>query len=81
MNPLYTVSSNDNAHSESLNHLKDAVGLWNSKDVDFAVSLGDLIDGQNSGAYGQGNQYGQLGNLFSTSHSFLSTRGPTRLHK
>ena len=44
-----------NVCSESLTHLKGAVKLWNSVDVDFAVSLGDLIDGQNSGKYGQGN--------------------------
>ena len=46
-----------NARSESLYHLKDAVSLWNSLDMDFSVSLGDLIDGQNSGTYGQGNQH------------------------
>ena len=62
-------------NSESLNHLRDAVDLWNSMDVDFAISLGDLIDGQNSGTYGQGNQYEQLGSLFLTSLSFVCNRG------
>ena len=42
------------ARRESLTHLKGAVQLWNSVRVDFAVNLGDLIDGQNSGTYGQG---------------------------
>ena len=31
------------------------MSLWNSIGVNFALSLGDLIDGQNSGTYGQGN--------------------------
>ena len=45
-----------NTCRESLNHLEGAVKLWNAVGVDFAVSLGDLIDGQNSGTYGQGNR-------------------------
>ena len=45
-----------NTCRESLTHLKGAVKLWNSVGVDFAVSLGDLIDGQNSGKFGQGNR-------------------------
>lgn len=45
-----------NAHSETLYHLKGAVSLWNSMGMDFSVSLGDLIDGQNSGNFGQGYQ-------------------------
>ena len=61
---MHTANSNENAHSESLNRLRDAVDLWNSMGVDFAISLGDLIDGQNSGTYGQGNQYEQLSSLF-----------------
>ena len=51
------INSNENAHSESLNQLEDAVGLWNTICVDFAISLGDLIDGQNSGTSGQGNSF------------------------
>ena len=43
------------AHRDSLQHLEDAVNLWNSMDMHFAVSTGDLMDGQNSGKYGQGN--------------------------
>ena len=62
-----------NARRESLNHLKDAVSLWNSMGVDFSVSLGDLIDGQNSGTYGQGNAF----LIWIVMKSVLSTRGPT----
>ena len=49
------VNKYENACRATLNHLKDAVESWNSVGVDFALSLGDVIDGQNSGTYGQGN--------------------------
>eukprot|EP00656_Telonema_subtile_P045607 TRINITY_DN51863_c0_g1_i1.p1 TRINITY_DN51863_c0_g1~~TRINITY_DN51863_c0_g1_i1.p1 ORF type:complete len:323 (+),score=72.66 TRINITY_DN51863_c0_g1_i1:84-1052(+) len=33
---------------------KEAVACWNARDLKFVGQLGDLIDGQNSGTYGQG---------------------------
>ena len=50
------IHDDPNICSGSLTHLGGAVELWNSVGVDFAVSLGDLIDGQNAGKSGQGNR-------------------------
>ena len=51
----WLTTMNANGCRATLNHLEDAVESWNSVGVDFALSLGDVIDGQNSGTYGQGN--------------------------
>ena len=73
----------ENARSESLYHLKDAVRLWNSMGMDFSVSLGDLIDGQNMGSHRLGNagSWAMRFNSRCRSESFLSPRGPAPAQK
>ena len=46
-------------YRESLGHTRTAIEFWNSMNPkpDFIMQLGDLIDGQNSGTYGQGLEF------------------------
>ena len=69
----------ENARSESLYHLKDAVRLWNSIGMDFSVSLGDLIDGQNMGSHRLGNA-GSWAMRFNSRCPLAARPQPKKLH-